>query len=113
MNAQAKSRYIRVSPTKLRPLADVVRGWDVEKALAWLKTTPMRRVVPLEKVIFSAYSNAKCAENNIEMRELRIKKITVDQGPTHRYFKAGAMGRAQVQRKRMSHVEVILEKQAT
>ena len=111
MPFKAKSKFIRVSPYKLRPLVDVVRGYSVERALAWLKTySSTKRVRPLEKVIFSAYSNAKQVEQNLMMNELMIKDIRVDQGPTFRYYQPTAMGRAAVLRKRLSHVEVVLEK---
>ncbi len=108
---KAKSKFIRVSPYKMRPLADVIRGYNVERALAWLKTyAGTKRVSPLEKVIFSAYSNAKHAEENLTMRDLRIKILKVDQGPSFSYFKPSAMGRAAVLRKRLSHLEIGLEK---
>jgi len=46
---------------------------------------------------------------NIEPEKLAIKEIRVDQGPSIRYFKPGAMGRAAVQKRRMSHMKVIVE----
>jgi ribosomal protein L22 len=43
------------------------------------------------------------------MSELTIKAIRVDEGPMHRYFKPGAMGRTNIYRKRLSHIEILLE----
>jgi large subunit ribosomal protein L22 len=110
MQAQAISKYIRISPYKLRPYADVIRGNTVAKAYAWLKTSANRRTEPLLKVIMSAAANAKNRGGDIVVvDELRIKEVRVDQGPIIRYFKPGAMGRGVVQRKRLSHIKVVVE----
>jgi len=108
MQFSAKARYIHCSPFKLRPLVDVVRGKNVGYALNVLATTPIKRAVPVKKVIESAAANAKNLQN-LEPNELRIKDIRVDQGPIFRYYKPGAMGRASVQRRRFSHISVVLE----
>ena len=112
MQAHALSRFVRVSPFKMRPFADVVRGSKVDKALAWLKTCPEKRAMPLIKTIASAFANAKDknSDANVTMADFVIAEIRVDQGPTVRYFKPGAMGRASVQRRRFSHVLVKVEK---
>ena len=111
MFSKAKSRYIRVSPYKLRPYINVIRGFSVDKAFAWLKTCAVKRVRPITKTLVSAYSNAKNLNPEIKsMDSLVIKEIRVDQGPIVKYFKPGAMGRASVQRKRLCHLEVILDK---
>ncbi len=97
---KAKSKYIRVSPYKLRPLVDVVRGRSVAQALAWLENHAVKRVQPIIKTIASAYSNGKNMRSDVaSMEDLVIKDIRVDQGPTIKYYKPGAMGRANVQRK--------------
>lgn len=108
MQFVAKARYIRTSPYKLRPLVDVVRGKSVREALHWLSTYPVRRAEPIKKMIESAAANAKSLES-IEVADLMIKDIRVDQGPMFRYFKPGAMGRANIYRKRLSHMSVIVE----
>jgi len=108
MQFVAKARYIRFSPFKLRPLVDVIRGKDVKYALNWLATYPVKRVLPIKKVLESAVANAKNAQN-IEAAALFIKDIRVDQGPMFRYFKPGAMGRSNPYRRRLSHMSVILE----
>jgi large subunit ribosomal protein L22 len=111
MQFNAKSKYIKISPYKLRPLVQVLRGKTVAHALAWLKTVAMRRVEPIEKTIYSAFSNAKHMQKaEVGMHEFVIKTIRVDQGPIFKYFKPAAQGRASMQRKRLSHLEVILEK---
>lgn len=111
MLVKAKSKYIRISPYKLRPVIDVIRGYSVDKAIAWLQTTALKKVQPIRKTLLSAYSNGKnILSAEIPMNEFLIKEIKIDQGPIIKYFKPGAMGRAMVQRKRLSHLEVVLEK---
>lgn len=110
MQFLAKARYIWFSPYKLRPIVDVVRGKDVVYALNWLSTYRNKRVLPIKKMIESAVANAKQKEAISSHSDLIVKDIRVDQGPIHRYYKPGAMGRAMPQRKRLSHLSVILEK---
>jgi len=110
MQITAKAKYIRLSPYKVRPLADVVRGKTAAYALNWLATCAVKKAIPLQKLIESAVANAK-HNNNIELGSLLVKDIRIDQGPIIRYFKPGAMGRANIYRKRLSHMSVILESQ--
>lgn len=108
MEYKAIARFVRYSPYKLRPIADVIRGKKVQDALGWLTVHANKRVVSIKKVIESAAANAKQLDN-YQVVDLVIKEIRVDEGPFFRYFKAGAMGRAQTQRRRLSHLQVILE----
>jgi large subunit ribosomal protein L22 len=108
MQFVARSKFVRYSPYKLRPLADLVRGKNVRTALDWLQAHENKRVTPLKKVLESAAANAKQLKD-LKSEELFVKEIRVDQGPIFRYFKPGAMGRASVLRKRFSHLSVILE----
>lgn len=108
MEFRAHAKFVRMSPAKLRPIADVVRGKDVQSAVNWLKTYATQRAVPVRKAVESAAANAR-QQGNHEMRDLVVKSICVDQGPMFRYFKPGAMGRAQPQRRRLSHIVVVLE----
>lgn len=105
---EAKARFIKYSPYKMRPLANVIRGKDATFALGWLTTYNTKRSKELKKLIFSAASNAKHLQD-LNASDLRIKELRIDQGPILKYFKPGAMGRAMVQRKRMCHMSVILE----
>jgi large subunit ribosomal protein L22 len=108
MHFLARARYIRVSPFKLRPLADVVRGKGVKYALQLLASFPTRRTAPVKKLIESAVANAKNMAS-VEVSDLMIKEIKVDQGPAMRYYRPGAMGRSGLQRKRLSHISIVLE----
>ncbi|MBA3751994.1 50S ribosomal protein L22 [Candidatus Dependentiae bacterium] len=104
----ATAKYIPYSPYKLRPIADIVRGKDVLYALRWLTTYRTRRVQSIKKVLESAVANAK-NRNNVDSSALMIKEICVDQGPIQKYFKPGAQGRAQIQRRRLCHISVTLQ----
>ena len=108
MQFVAKSKFVRRSPYKLRPLADFIRGKSVKTALDWLYAHETQRVRPIKKMIESAVANAKNLKN-AKLKNLYIKELRVDQGPIFRYFRPGAMGRAEVLRKRFSHLSVILE----
>ena len=108
MQFRALVKQVPFSPYKLRPYVEGVRGRDVSYALRLLTTQAVKRVVPIRKVIQSAAANALSREG-IELTELRIKEIRVDQGRIFKYFKPGSMGRAAAQRKRFSHISVVLE----
>lgn len=104
----AKARFIKYSPYKLRPLADVIRGKNAQFALNWLATHASQRTEPVAKVLKSAVANA-IQQGKCESTQLVIKDLRVDQGPMFRYFKPGAMGRSTILRKRFSHISVVVE----
>ena len=108
MQFVAKSRFVRFSPYKLRPLADVIRGKEAEYALNWLSSCALKRVEPIRKTVESAVANAKNLQN-IDVSDLTISEIRVDEGPAYRYFKPGAMGRSNIYKRRMSHISVVLQ----
>ncbi len=108
MRYTAKAKFVRYSPYKLRPIADVIRGKSAQYALNWLSTYPTQRVLPIAKVLKSAVANAKSL-NDVNPENLIIKDLRIDQGPIFKYFKPGSMGRGQVQRRRLSHLSVELE----
>ena len=108
MQYKAKAKDIPFSPYKLRMYADVVRGKNAAYALHWLATQAVGRITPIKKAIESAVANANSL-NGIERQDLWISEIRIDQGRIFHYFKPGAMGRATPQRKRFSHISVIVE----
>jgi len=108
MQFKALVKHVPFSPYKLRPYVDGIRGKDVSYALRLLTTQAVKRAVPIRKVIQSAAANALSREG-VDVTGLRIKEIRVDQGRIFRYFKPGSMGRAATQRKRFSHISVVLE----
>lgn len=108
MMAKAVARYVRISPRKVRQVVDLVRGKSVGEALAILKFTPKRASGPVAKVIRSAVANA---EHNYDLNRdnLVIAAAYVDQGPTWKRYRPRAYGRANVIRKRTSHITVVVK----
>ena len=109
MEAKAIAKYVRVSPRKAGQICSLVRGKNVDEALAILKFTPRGAAADIAKVVKSAKANA---ENNHEMNaeNLYIASIVAKQGPTIKRFMPRAQGRATMIRKRTSHIEVVLKK---
>lgn len=111
MEFKAVSKYVRVSPYKLRPIVDVIRGKSVDKSQAYLKTHMNKRMGSLLKTINSAFANAKNNhKQDGQASDFIVKKVFVDEGPVFKYYTPAAMGRAAMQRKRLSHITVVLEK---
>ena len=110
--ARAHLRYARISSRKVRIVADLIRGKDVDEALATLKFTPKAASVLIEKLLKSAIANA---ENNHGMKheKLYISEIYANQGPTLKRIRPAAKGSAVRIRKRTSHITIVLkEKEA-
>ena len=108
MEAKAVAKYVRMSPTKLAPITDLVRGKDLAEALTILKFTPGKGSELVEKVVQSAAANA---ENNHDMdpSKLYVAEIYANKGPTMKRWRAGAQGRAGMILKRSSHIGVTLK----
>ena len=108
MEAKAVAKYVRMSSSKLKPVADLVRGKDLAEALTILKFTPGKGSELVEKVVQSAAANA---ENNHEMNKdaLYVAEISANQGPTMKRWRPGAQGRAGMILKRTSHINVVLK----
>jgi large subunit ribosomal protein L22 len=108
MESRCVARYLRVTPRKMRLVADIVRGLNVNDAIGLLKFTPRAGARPILKAIQSAVANIVNRDDAREVNPdtLVIKTILVDEGPSFRRFMPRAMGRATPIRKRMSNVTV-------
>ena len=106
MEAKAIAQYVRMSPIKLKPVADLVRGKDLDEALNILKFTPGKGAEIVEKVVKSAAANADVKEMNTD--NLYVAEVYANQGPTMKRWRAGSQGRASIILKRSSHVGVTL-----
>ena len=108
MEAKAVARHIRIAPRKVRIVADLIRGKDVDEAIAILRFTPKRGARILEKVLHSAVANA---QNNydLDIDSLYVKRAYVDEGPTLKRFRPRRMGQAFPILKRTSHISVVVE----
>lgn len=105
MQTQAILRFIRLSPLKARQVADLVRGKKVDEAVNILKFSPQKAARIIKKVLDSAIANA---ENNqgADVDELKVKAITVDEGPRMKRIMPRAKGRADRIVKRTSHITI-------
>jgi large subunit ribosomal protein L22 len=105
MQAVAKLKYARISPQKVRLVADQIRGLDIERALELLRFSNKKAAPLIKTVLDSAIANA---ENNegADIDELRVASICVDQGPSLKRLRARAKGRANRIMKRTSHITV-------
>jgi len=108
MEIRAKAKFIRMSPRKVRLVADVVRGLDAEDALVKLDFLPKLATKPIEKLLKSAITSAK-HNHDIDLDNLKIKEITVDEGPKIKRWTPRAHGRATMILKRVSHIIMVLE----
>lgn len=111
MEAVAKLRNYPTSPRKMRLLADVIRGMDVEKALAILEHHPQHSSTPLYKLLRSAVSNweQKNEGKSAADSALLVKTVFVDGGRVLKRMLPAPQGRAYRVRKRSNHVTVIVD----
>jgi large subunit ribosomal protein L22 len=110
MEVRAVSKDTGISPRKVRPLVDLVRGKKVDEALTLLQFTPSPTARVVARVVKSAAANA---ENNFQMEpaDLRIVNIFTGEGRTSKRFRARARGRSNRILKRSSHITVIVSEE--
>ena len=104
---RASSMYVRMAPRKARMVADQVRGMPVPEARTLLQFSTRGAAADIDKLLASAMANAE-ANHDLVGDDLRIKEITVDEGPTLKRWRARARGRATRIDKRTCHVKVAL-----
>ena len=104
----AIARQVRMSPTKVRRVVDMVRGMDVEEALSTCQFVPQAASEPVYKVIASAASNAERTDN-LKRDDLYVSQAFVDQGVTIRRIRPRARGGWGRILKRSSHITVVVE----
>lgn len=105
MSTSAKLTNSRLSPQKMRLVADQVRGLPVEKALDVLSFSNKKAATVIKKVLESAIANAE-HNDGADIDELKISEILVDAGPTMKRLRPRARGRADRIIKRTSHLKV-------
>ena len=108
MESTATLRYLKVSPQKVRLVADLVRGRKVEEAIQILHFTKKISAKDLEKLLRSAVANAENSEGGVDVDELVVSKIYVNEGPREKRVLPAPMGRAYRIQKRQSHITVHL-----
>ena len=105
---RAVAKYVRVSPRKVQIVIDLIRGKQVDDALAILMYTPKSAAPVVEKLLKSAIANA---ENNLEMsrENLYVAEVYANQGPTLKRYWARSHGRADLIKKHTSHITIVLD----
>jgi large subunit ribosomal protein L22 len=111
MEAIAKLNNYPTSPRKMRLLADLIRGMEVEKALGILQFNPKHPAVPMYKLLKSAINNweQKNADAKVEDAGLIVKTIMVDGGRVMKRMRPAPQGRGYRVRKRSNHVTLIVD----
>ncbi len=114
MEAVARLRNYPTSPRKMRLLADLVRGMDVENALNTLKFSTKHPSVALEKLLLSAIANWRVKNEGVDVAgaNLYVKTIMVDGGRMLKRMRPAPQGRAYRVRKRSNHVTIVVDSRA-
>ncbi|PSM32481.1 50S ribosomal protein L22 [Haliangium sp. UPWRP_2] len=107
MEAKAVLRQVRISPRKMRIIANLVRGRRVDDAMAMLKSTPKRSGEVIRKLLLSAVANAE-HKGQTDVDSLIVRGCSIDNGPIIKRWMARAMGRANRIQRRTSNVTVIV-----
>ena len=105
---KAVSKYIRISPSKIRRILQQIQGKTYQEALLLLEFMPYKACEPVIKVLRSAAANAR---NNfgLDEKSLVVKSAFADQGPTMKRFRPRAQGRAYRILKATSHITIVME----
>ena len=109
MISKATLHYLKISPRKVRLVADLIRGKKVEDAQNVLRFTQKRAVLPLLKLLNQAFSNTVNNDTVVKIDNIFISTIFVDEGPVAKRRFPRARGKSDVIRKRTSHVTIILD----
>lgn len=104
--AKAQLNYARMSPQKVRRVADAIRGLAVSAARIKLSLLPQRPVLALQKLLASAVDNAK--QQGLSEDKLSVRSLLVNEGPVFKRSMPRAHGRATPIRKRTSHIILVL-----
>ncbi len=113
MDFKAAHRFARISPFKVRPVTDRVRGREVNEALVGLSTIRRRGAGMVKKVIESALAGARqaIAEKRLDLdaNDLVVAEARVDEGPTMKRWRPRARGMASPRMKRTCHIRIVLK----
>ena len=109
---RAVTRYLIVSPYKIRPVADLVRRKPYTEAVALLENMPHKGARLIRKTMVSAASNALNRDKKLVEDMLYIKEISVDDGPRMKRIWIRGRGRADMLLKRMCHITVVVDETA-
>lgn len=108
----ATSKFLIASPTKVRPVADVVKQKPYSEAMAMLENMPQKGARLLTKTMKSAASNALNRNKKLDEDMLFVKEIRIDEGPRLKRLWCRGRGRADTLLKRMCHITVVVDEKA-
>jgi len=112
MEARAVVRHVRMSPRKMRIVANLVRGQRVDTAMAMLKHTPKKAAQVIQKLLISALANAENNQGATDVDALIVRSCTIDGGSILKRWMPRAMGRANRIQRRTSHVTITVVDQS-
>ena len=108
MEVQAIAKSVRMSPRKVRLVADMIRPLAIDEALAALAATSKRAALPLAKVINSAVANA-VNNNGLDKKDLIIESLEVSESQALKRFHASTRGRTHPYKRRGSNIRIVLK----
>lgn len=108
MEIKAITNQTRISPRKVRLVADSIRNMSIDDALLALRVTKKRGAYVLTKTLTSALANAQ-NNNKIERANLRIMEILVSDGPALKRYHASTRGRIHPYKRRSTNLQIILK----
>ena len=106
---KAVTKYLIVSPFKIRPVADLVRRKPYPEAMSLLENMPHKGARLIRKTVKSAASNALSGNKQLDEDMLYVKEISVDEGPRMKRVWFRARGRADMLLKRLCHITVVVD----
>ena len=108
MESKAILKYAKITPRKARRVIDLIRGKRASDALISLRFMPYRGAQFIEKLLKSAMANAEQKNSHVDIDKLKVKEALVDQGPVMKRMEPRSMGRANMIKKRTSHITIVL-----
>ena len=109
----ATAKYLMVSPSKVRPVANLVRNKSCAEAVAILEAMPQKGSGLILKVLQSACANALFQNKKLDEENLVIKELQVNEGPRLKRVWPRSHGRRDILLKRMSHITVVVDEKAS
>ena len=112
MKVQAIAKNIKISPRKVRLVADSIKKQELNKAISYLTIMDQRAAIPVRKTLESAVANA-VNNFNVKKGDLEISEITVGEGIAYKRYHYAARGRIRPYKRRTSHITVTLTTKVT
>jgi large subunit ribosomal protein L22 len=107
MEVSATSKFIRMSPRKVRLVVDLIRGKPVQQAESMLRLMTQAAALPVRRTLHSAVANAE-TNYALSPEDLIVRRAMADTGPTLRRGRPKARGRYGPMLRRSSHITVVV-----